>query len=123
MARCALIVDDDVIHAQMLVEFLQEAGWKACAATGVHEALARLRGHPSLVVSDVRMGDGDGFDLLRAIRASGDAVPVVLMSSFGGRATIDRALASGAYAYLRKPFSLDDLLSIAERAHAGSPGG
>jgi len=121
MAPCTLIVDDDATHGQMLVEGLQEAGWNACAATGVNEALSCVNsGRHTLVVTDVRMDDGDGFDLLRAIRAQLRPVPVILMSSFGTGATPQQALAAGAYAYLPKPFALDDLLSLVTRAHARS---
>jgi two-component system, NtrC family, response regulator HydG len=119
MAPFTLIVDDDATHGRMLVEGLQEAGWNACAATGVGEALSRIdTGRHTLVVTDIRMDDGDGFDLLRAIYAHARPVPVILMSSFGTGATPQEALAAGAYAYLPKPFALDDLLALVTRAHS-----
>jgi DNA-binding NtrC family response regulator len=118
MTPCTLIVDDDPTNAEMLAEGLREAGWNARAATGVDEALSRMHETwHSLVVSDVRMYDGDGFDLLRAIRDSEHPVPVILMSSFGTGATPQQALAAGAYGYLRKPFALGDLLALVSRAH------
>jgi two-component system, NtrC family, response regulator HydG len=121
MTPRTLIVDDDPTHGQMLVEGLQEAGWDACAVTGVADALARMREQRhTLVVSDIRMDDGDGFDLLRAIRALGDRVPVILMSSFSTGATWQEASDAGAYAYLPKPFALDDLISLVGRAHNSS---
>lgn len=118
---CTLIVDDDPTHGQMLVEGLREAGLNACAVTGVREALERVQypARHSLVVSDIRMNDGSGFDLLRAIRELGNPVPVILMSSFGTGGTPQQALAAGAYAYLPKPFALDDLLALIARAHRG----
>lgn len=121
MTPCTLIVDDDATHGQMLVEGLREAGWSACAATGVGDALARIREQRhTLVVTDVRMDDGDGFALLRAIRGLGDHVPVILMSSFSTGATRQEASDAGAYAYLPKPFALDDLISLVGRAHGAS---
>jgi two-component system, NtrC family, response regulator HydG len=118
MAPFTLIVDDDATHGQMLVEGLQEAGWNARAATGVSEALSCVQtGRHTLVVSDIRMDDGDGFDLLRAIQAQRQEVPVILMSSFGTGGTPQEALAAGAYAFLPKPFALDDLLELVTRAH------
>ena len=119
MTPCTLIVDDDAAHAQMLVDGLREAGWDARAATGVSEALSRMRKcRHSLVVTDVRMDDGDGFALLSAIRLLSNPVPVILMSSFGTGATPQQALAAGAYAYLPKPFALDELIALVTRAHA-----
>jgi DNA-binding NtrC family response regulator len=119
MAPFTLIVDDDQTNAEMIAEGLREAGWNARSATGVEEALACMNAAPhSLVVSDIRMYGGDGFDLLRAIRQSDRPVPVILMSSFGTGATSQQALAAGAFAYLQKPFSLDALLALVTRAHS-----
>jgi len=120
MAPCTLIVDDDASHGQMLVEGLREAGWNAYSVTSVIQAISRVQhsARVSLVVSDIRMDDGNGFDLLRTIRELGNSVPVILMSSFGTGATQEEALAAGAYAYLPKPFALDDLVALVIRAHA-----
>jgi DNA-binding NtrC family response regulator len=116
--HCTLIVDDDATHARMLVDGLSEAGWGAVAATRVEQALALLEsGGYSLVVSDILMTDGDGFDLLRTIRTGGNRVPVILMSSFGSGGTPQQAAAAGAFAYLAKPFSLEVLLALVARAH------
>jgi two-component system, NtrC family, nitrogen regulation response regulator GlnG len=122
MTPCTLIVDDDQTNAEMLAEGLREAGWNARAAIGVEEALSRMNESPySLVVSDICMYDGDGFDLLRAVSERDRPVPVILMSSFGTGATPQQALAAGAYAYLPKPFPLDALLALVTRAHAEPP--
>src|SRR5262245_56259157 len=114
-----LIVDDDSIHGQMLVEGLVEAGRQAAAATGVRDAIVLLRtGRFELVVSDIRMIDGNGFDLLRSVRAQIRPVPVILMTSFGTGATTQQALDAGAFAYLPKPFPLSALVELVTRAHA-----
>ena len=119
MTAHTLVVDDDEVHAWMLVAGLDDDGWKATAATGVREALAKLRtdGY-TLVVSDIAMNDGDGFDLLRAVRALPHPVPVILMSSFGTSATSREAIGAGAFAYLAKPFPLSELLALVSRAHS-----
>lgn len=116
--RRTLIVDDDAAHARMLEDGLAEAGWAASAATRVEHALGLLQGGGySLVVTDILMPDGDGFDLLRTIRSGANPVPVILMSSFGTGATPQQAAAAGAFAYLAKPFSLEALLALVARAH------
>ena len=123
MASCTLIVDDDAANAQMLVEGLREAGWNACAASGMCEALSLVQ-HPdrhTLVVSDIRMAGGDGFHLLRALQELGNPVPVILMSSFGTGGTSEEALTAGAYAYLPKPFALSELVGLVTRVHASAP--
>jgi two-component system response regulator HydG len=118
MTGHTLVVDDDEIHGEMLVAGLGDAGWRASAAAGVGEALRRVRADCyTLVLSDIAMNDGDGFDLLRAIRAIPDPIPVILMSSFGTSVTMRRALEEGAFAYLAKPFPLSHLLVLVNRAH------
>ena len=112
-----LIVDDETVNGQMLVDGLGEAGWDASAAASLDEAIAQLEnGRYAAVVSDIRMENGDGFDLLRAVRLRAEPVPVILMSSFGNEDTSHRALAAGAFAYLAKPFDLEQLLPLLERA-------
>jgi DNA-binding NtrC family response regulator len=119
-AQGVLIVDDEAANGRMLVEGLDEAGWEASAATGMAEAVAMLEsGRYGVVVSDIRMEHGDGFDLLRAIRDSAKPVPVILMSSFGSEQTSRRSLAEGAFAYLAKPFLLEQLLPLLEQARGG----
>ena len=122
-APMVLVVDDEAANGQMLVEGLDEAGWEASAATGVEEAVALLQsGRFGVVVSDIRMDRGDGFDLLRAVRQGMSPVPVILMSSFGNEETSRRALAAGAFAYLAKPFELEQLLRVLERARGETAG-
>jgi two-component system nitrogen regulation response regulator GlnG len=87
----------------------------------VREALERLgQSSFTLVVSDIAMHDGDGFELLRAIRAATRPVPVILMSSFGTSATSRKVIDAGAFAYLAKPFALSELLALVSRAHAAT---
>jgi len=112
-----LIVDDETVNGQMLVDGLGEAGWDASAAASVGEAITQLEnGRYAVVVSDIRMENGDGFDLLRAVRARAKPVPVILMSSFGNEDTSRRALSAGAFAYIAKPFDLEQLLPLLDRA-------
>jgi DNA-binding NtrC family response regulator len=115
-SESVLIVDDEAAHGRMLVEALEEAGWAASAATGMAEAIGLLRsGRYRVVVSDIRMEKGDGFDLLRAIREGSSPVPVILMSSWGDEHTSRRALGAGAFGYLAKPFRLDQLMRLLEQ--------
>jgi len=115
-SRCVLVVDDEPAMLRMLVDGLCESGWEASPAEGGTDALELLRGGGfAAVVSDVRMRDGDGFSLLRSIRALGDPVPVILMSSFGSRSAESQARSAGAFAYLDKPFTLGELLEVLGR--------
>jgi len=116
-ARRVLIVDDDALLCEMLAERLAEAGWHARSATNADEALACLDAEPfAAIVSDIRMDGGDGWVLLRSVRARGKAPPVILMSSFGPPSVAIRAREEGAFDYLSKPFEIADLLALLDRA-------
>jgi DNA-binding response OmpR family regulator len=105
------VVDDDEAMRNMLVDYLDQNGMRAtCGSDGVG-LVDQLKGEPSLVILDLRLGREDGLDLLRHVRAVSD-VPVIAMT--GHRADeIDRviALELGADDYLTKPFSLRELLA------------
>jgi len=116
-ARRVLIVDDDALLCEMLVEGLAEEGWQARFARSADEALACLEAEPfAAIVSDIRMEGGDGWVLLRSVRARGKAPPVILMSSFGPPTVAIRAREEGAFDYLSKPFEMADLLAVLDRA-------
>ncbi|MDH3519730.1 MAG: response regulator [Myxococcales bacterium] len=105
-----LVVDDDPPLRAVLADQLAHAGFEVECASGVEEALSRLEAHPfDVVLSDVRMAPRDGFWLLGAVR-SRSRTPVVLMSSFASRETVERARNEGASAILSKPFQYDELV-------------
>ncbi len=111
MAR-VLLIDDDPSLLDVLVLSLQDAGYTVDAARDGIEALELLAArHPDLVISDVNMPRLDGFSLCRRLRESGDAVPIVLLTSRDSE--IDEALGLdlGADDYVSKPFSTRVLLA------------
>lgn len=105
-----LVAEDDLAMTHLLREQLGALGYQAEAADGLESALRLLavaRFH--LVLSDVHMVSGDGFQLLAAIRSRWPRTAVVLMSAFPAPDTAKRALEAGAVAFLSKPFSLAQL--------------
>lgn len=120
--RCVLVVDDDPAMVRMLADGLGEAGWAASATTSAREARTLLRAWRfAAVVSDVQIGDGNGFELLHELRGHPCSVPVILMSAFGREEEARRALADGAFAYLRKPFSFADLVALLQQIDLENP--
>ena len=113
--RTVLVVDDEPgIRAALTTHFERE-GWLVTSASGVREAEYRLsQGHFDLLVSDVRLPDGTGSELLRAAKAQADT-PVVLLTAFGTVPDAVAAILGGASEYLTKPFVWKDLRAIAER--------
>jgi DNA-binding response OmpR family regulator len=111
-SNCILLIEDDPAVAQSLKDGLEREGyhvtWKACGAEG----MAHARDHnPHLILLDVRLPDGSGFDFCRQMRQSGLRQPIIMLTV--QRDEIDRVLGleMGADDYVTKPFSLRELIS------------
>lgn len=92
-----------------------QRGWQVETAAGKCDGLERFRKrrHP-LVVSDVRMGDGNGFELLHGIRALAPDTSVIMLTAFGAVPDAVAAMKSGACEYLTKPVAFDQLLELSQ---------
>jgi DNA-binding NtrC family response regulator len=100
-----LVVDDDAVVAEYCREILSEAGHSVLVVTTGKDALAALDGHEiDVVLSDVRMPDMNGVDLLRSISPGNTGPDVVLMTGFASISSAVEAMRLGAYDYLVKPF-------------------
>jgi DNA-binding response OmpR family regulator len=120
-----VVVEDDLTMRQLVANYLEENGIRAISASRGDEVPGILARHrPDLVVLDLRLGQQDGLDLLREIRAESD-VPVIITTGHR-RDEIDRVvgLELGADDYLTKPFGLRELLArikaVLRRRDAGS---
>jgi len=101
---------------RLLVEVVQQAGFLAGCAAGVDEALALLRLHDfDTVLSDVRMQDRSGFEILGELKTRGKRTRVVLMTSFASPDVVESARAAGAAGVLSKPFAEEQLLEVLEQ--------
>lgn len=105
-----LIVEDDPILREALAETMTIAGHTYITAKDGKEALMLLDLHnPSVVLSDVRMDNLDGNQLLNAIKKSRPNIPVILMTAYGSVEDAVNAMRYGAVDYLQKPFSAQAL--------------
>ncbi len=112
-----LVVDDDAAMCDFLREELEREGFAVEVASGGRAGVERVkRGGIDLVVSDVKMPDLDGLDLLREVRAVEPSPYVVTITAFGSIDTAIRAVKLGAYDYVTKPFELDQLLITIDKA-------
>jgi DNA-binding NtrC family response regulator len=112
-----LVVDDDAALRYMLREALDEADLEVELASDGQEALDRLqKGRYDLVLSDLRMPRVDGLALLAASRALHPAPRLILMTAHGSERLAVDAMKQGAWDYLRKPFELDELRAVVNRA-------
>jgi DNA-binding NtrC family response regulator len=114
--RRLLVVDDEETQREMLHSILERAGYEVSTAAHGVEALERLEaGQFDLVLSDQRMPQMDGLELLRRIRAHDPELPVVLMTAYGSVSTAVEAMKLGAADYLTKPFERDELLLVLDK--------
>jgi PAS domain S-box-containing protein len=120
--RRALVADDDEILRRTLGRQLRRAGFEVISVESGAKAIAALETTAfDVVVSDVQMPDGDGLDVLRAIRRIDLDVPVVLITGVPSIATAAAAIEYGAFRFLTKPLDSDAFVKTVEhaaRAHA-----
>src|SRR5688572_317735 len=114
-AATVLIVDDDAALRYALGEMLGDAGLRVVTAASGEEALGKLDG-VDCVVTDVAMPGLSGLELLAAIRDKDARLPVVVLTAHGNERVAVQAMKAGAWDYLAKPFSNEELRLIVARA-------
>ena len=118
-AQSVLVVDDEPGMRAALVANFQRDGWQVESAAGATEAVDKFsRGRYPLVVSDVRMPDGDGMNLMRRVRQTAPSTAVILLTAFGSVPEAVLAVQGGASDYLVKPFSFEQLKAAISRVIA-----
>ena len=112
-----LVVDDDEDICLYLREFLTREGFKVTTVSKPADALLEIRqGRPQLVLLDVRLPGVDGVDLLRQLRAIDSDVCVIVMTGYPSVQTAVDSMKAAAFDYLQKPFDLQELRAVMERA-------
>jgi two-component system, OmpR family, KDP operon response regulator KdpE len=106
-----LVVDDEPPIRKLLRMGLGTQGYDTIEAPNGKAGLELLGEAPDLVILDLGLPDMDGLDVLRAMRARSEAVPIVVLSSRGDEAGKVAALDLGADDYVTKPFGMDELLA------------
>jgi DNA-binding NtrC family response regulator len=118
MADILLVEDKDSLR-RVLRFTLENAGFTVTEAADARAALNEIAGSPhKLVLTDLRMPNGSGLDVLRAARAADGNIPVIVMTAFGSIDEAVQAMKDGAHDFLQKPVDSNHLLLIVERALA-----
>ncbi len=108
--RTILVVDDEDAQRTVLTGFLRKRGFTVVQAGSADAAVAEARVRTlDLVLTDLRMPDRDGLDLLEDLRGINPEVPAIVMTAFGTVKTAVEAMKRGAADYLTKPIDLDEL--------------
>jgi two-component system, NtrC family, response regulator AtoC len=116
-----LVVDDEPKMRRVLEIMLQKMGHRVLAAGDGREALSVFQAHTvDLVITDLRMPEMDGIELLAALRAQESDVPVVVITAHGTIETAVTAMKHGACDYILRPFDIDVLELAVQRALNGA---
>jgi two-component system NtrC family response regulator len=111
-----LVVDDEPAQRELVGGFLRKHGFEVVEAGGGKEAVARFKQEAfDLVLTDQRMPDLSGLEVLEAVRSTSPETAVVIITAYGTIETAVSAVKAGAADYLTKPLNLDDLLHRVHR--------
>jgi two-component system response regulator HydG len=112
-----LIVDDDATFCIMLRTFLEKKGYSVKEAFSFSEGLkAAKTNNFNVILTDIRLPDNDGLNLLKEIKSKQPQVPVILMTGYGDIRTAVKAIKMGAFEYVTKPINPDEILFIIQAA-------
>jgi DNA-binding NtrC family response regulator len=115
-----LIIDDDRLTRWSVSRILGRAGYQVREAGSLTEGATALeRQRPDLILLDIRLPDGDGFALLKAVRLGHPDLPVIMMTAHASPETEQAALALGARGHLTKPCDPTELQAVVGNTLAG----
>jgi DNA-binding NtrC family response regulator len=111
-----LVVDDDPEMCRLLYDVLTEEGHTVETATSGQEALARLSEQVDLVITDLRLKEMKGLELMHQVKLKQPGVSVIIITAFGTIESAIEAMKLGAYDYIPKPFKMDELVIVVQKA-------
>lgn len=112
-----LIVEDDISFCKLLEKFLSKNAYTVNLSFSAAEArLAIQKENFDLILTDLRLPDADGIDLLTEIKTDYPAIPVILMTGYSEVSTAVKAIKNGASDYISKPFNPDEVLAVISNA-------
>src|SRR5213592_2186411 len=115
--KAVLIVDDEADIRELLVLTLSRMGVDADAASNIAEGQQALKERQyDLCLTDMRLPDGDGLQMLRHISEHYGNTPVAVITAFGSTENAVAALKAGAFDYLAKPIALEQLRALVKQA-------
>ena len=110
--KTLLIVEDDKPFLQRLASAMQTRGFAVTTAESVAEGLQQVQhAAPAFAVVDMRLGDGNGLDVISALKRSRPEARAIILTGYGNIATAVNAVKLGAVDYLAKPVDADDVVS------------
>jgi two-component system, response regulator RegA len=118
--KTLLIVEDDKLLLQRLARAMETRGFAVTTAESISEGIARLESaSPAFAVVDMRLGDGNGLDVISALKRRRPDARAIILTGYGNIATAVTAVKLGAVDYMAKPVDADDV-AAALLAHDGN---
>lgn len=112
-----LLVEDDLAMQALLVEELEENNLNVHTSTSLPDALRLVNEHDySLIITDLNIKQGSGMDLIDVVHREDSDTPIILITAFGTMNTAIEAMRRGVYDFIVKPFDVDYLLMVCDRA-------
>ncbi|HSC28348.1 MAG TPA: response regulator, partial [Vicinamibacterales bacterium] len=111
-----LVVDDEQLIRWSLSERLTQEGHEIIEAGTARDGIARCGPDIDLVLLDYRLPDSDGLRVLRQIKAAEPDIPVIMLTAVSSVETAVEAMKQGAYHYANKPFNLDEIALLVQKA-------
>ncbi|HEY4787882.1 MAG TPA: response regulator, partial [Bacteroidales bacterium] len=112
-----LLIDDDATFCVMLKTFLEKKGYSVKEAFSFSEGLKAAKSFSfDIILTDIRLPDNDGLELLTEVKSKQPQVPVVLMTGYGDIRTAVKAIKMGAFEYVTKPINPDEILFTIQAA-------
>jgi DNA-binding response OmpR family regulator len=122
-AKRVLVVDDEADFLATYERLLRRQGYHVVVATTRAAGVAAVASeHPDLVISDLRLSDGSGLDVVRAARSMPEPPSVIVITGYPSAETRHAALAAGATAFLAKPFAAAGLVAAIRSSLPDSAG-
>jgi two-component system response regulator RegA len=110
--RNLLIVEDDKSFLQRLARAMEARGFQVTTAESVAEGLQQVeKSAPAFAVVDMRLGDGNGLDVISALKSRRPEARAIILTGYGNIATAVNAVKIGAVDYLAKPADADDVVA------------
>ncbi len=116
-ARKVLLIDDDASLRRVTEYSLHSAGFQVLSAVDGKQGLASFQAdHPQVVITDIQMPGMSGYEVLQQIKAARPETVVIVITAYSSVEKAVEAMKQGAYDYLAKPFSRDELVMVVEKA-------
>jgi DNA-binding NtrC family response regulator len=105
-----LVVDDDPVTLDLLKEVLSKEGYEVTTASSGEDAITRgMENIFDIIITDVRMGEKDGIEVLRSFKKISPETTVIVITAFGSIENAIEAIREGAFDYISKPFKLEEI--------------